>query len=271
MITKLASQLFMQAIMSLIQFGKYFSWELPKKTHLLLSSNPDNGSYSVSTLDSAQLTRGLKFNLEFDVKPWAKWAETQSLPNSLVNFALLNPEIFERGNIINARSYTLFANALNSVKDLASVEGMKMANLIATGAFGDDGEYIGNLFVQFVNNKLDKLITPEKMLTGKFEDVKKDILSNVYKDGNYRADIGSVLTLRFINYVEYYFDKTDDKKASQKAIDRIIEMVKFKDDHSRTLLTEDLIFKMIKTLYAKFPQRMAKMLVDPVIQSKVIL
>lgn len=49
-----ASQLFMQAIMSLIQFGEYISWKLPKKCHLLLSSNPDNGEYSVSGLDPAQ-------------------------------------------------------------------------------------------------------------------------------------------------------------------------------------------------------------------------
>lgn len=48
------SALFMQAIMSLIQFGEYISWKLPKKCHLLLSSNPDDGNYSVSGLDPAQ-------------------------------------------------------------------------------------------------------------------------------------------------------------------------------------------------------------------------
>ena len=50
----MASGLFMQAIMSLIQFGEYISWKLPEKTHLLLTSNEDNGSMNVSSLDSAQ-------------------------------------------------------------------------------------------------------------------------------------------------------------------------------------------------------------------------
>lgn len=48
------TSLFMQAIMSLIQFGEYVSWKLPKKCHLILSSNPDDGEYSVSALDAAQ-------------------------------------------------------------------------------------------------------------------------------------------------------------------------------------------------------------------------
>lgn len=48
------SQLFMQAIMSLTQFGEYISWKLPKKCHLILSSNPDSGDYSVTDLDPAQ-------------------------------------------------------------------------------------------------------------------------------------------------------------------------------------------------------------------------
>ena len=33
-----ATSLFMQAIMSLIQFGEYISWKLPQKTHLILKS-----------------------------------------------------------------------------------------------------------------------------------------------------------------------------------------------------------------------------------------
>ena len=49
-----ATSLFMQAIMSLIQFGEYISWKLPEKTHLILTSNEDNGSMNVTSLDSAQ-------------------------------------------------------------------------------------------------------------------------------------------------------------------------------------------------------------------------
>lgn len=256
--------------MSLIQFGEYISWKLPRKTHLVLSSNPDNGSYSVTTLDPAQKSRLLTFNVEFDVKPFAKWAEVTGMRGELINFALLQPELFDRSDVINARSYTIFANALKSIHDLSTPDALSMANLVAKGAFGDDGEYIGGLFVQFINNKLDKLITPEKMLHGDWEEVCKKLKENVYNGEQYRADIGSVLTLRFINYVENYFNNTSDKDSSDKTIKRIVKMVTYKDDHDRTLLTSDLILKLIKTLHYKFPRRFEKMISIPEIRNIII-
>lgn len=51
-----ASQLFMQATMELINTASYISWKLPENTTVCLSSNPDDGSYSVSSLDNAQKT-----------------------------------------------------------------------------------------------------------------------------------------------------------------------------------------------------------------------
>lgn len=50
----MANPLFMQAIMSLIQFGEYVSWKLPNKCHLLLTSNEDDGSMNLSSTDDAQ-------------------------------------------------------------------------------------------------------------------------------------------------------------------------------------------------------------------------
>ena len=49
-----ANQLIIQAIMELINTGSYMSWKLPKYINIVLTSNPDDGNYSVSTLDNAQ-------------------------------------------------------------------------------------------------------------------------------------------------------------------------------------------------------------------------
>lgn len=49
-----ANSLFMQATMQLLQDGKYISWNLPKNTTVVLSTNPDSGAYAVSSLDPAQ-------------------------------------------------------------------------------------------------------------------------------------------------------------------------------------------------------------------------
>lgn len=51
-----ANPLFMQATMELINTASYMSWSLPKNTSIVLTSNPDDGSYSVSQLDNAQKT-----------------------------------------------------------------------------------------------------------------------------------------------------------------------------------------------------------------------
>lgn len=51
-----ANSLFQQAIMELINTGKYISWSLPEYTNIALSSNFDDGTYQVTSLDSAQLS-----------------------------------------------------------------------------------------------------------------------------------------------------------------------------------------------------------------------
>jgi MoxR-like ATPase len=70
-----ANQLFMQATMELINEGKYISWSLPENTSVVLTTNPDDGEFSVQSLDSAQKTRFINFNLKLDVRDWATWAE----------------------------------------------------------------------------------------------------------------------------------------------------------------------------------------------------
>lgn len=51
-----ANALFMQATMELINEGKYISWSLPKNTSICLTTNPDDGEFSVQSLDPAQKT-----------------------------------------------------------------------------------------------------------------------------------------------------------------------------------------------------------------------
>ena len=45
---------FIQACMELIDRQTYISWSLPKDWHIVLTSNPDNGEYLVSSIDNAQ-------------------------------------------------------------------------------------------------------------------------------------------------------------------------------------------------------------------------
>ena len=138
--------------MSLIQFGEYISWKLPKKAHLLLTSNEDDGSMNVSSLDSAQATRLINFKLDFDYELYAKWMDANHLRSECINFCLLHgSEIFDQSDKINARTYTMFTNAISGLKDLSSTDTLNTIDLIARGCFGNDST-IGALFVTFVNN-----------------------------------------------------------------------------------------------------------------------
>lgn len=257
-----ATSLFMQAIMSLIQFGEYISWKLPDKTHLILTSNEDNGSMNVTSIDSAQQSRLLNFKLNFDYEQYGKWMDRCGLKSEAINFMLFHPEIFDQSDRINARTYTMFTNAISGFKNFDNLETLDNIDLIARGCFGDETK-IGSLFVTFVNNNLDKLMSAEEMLDGDWKDTSKKIKENVTKDGMYRADIASVLTMRLVNYIE--MNEKDLKKAD-KAIKRVEEIV----NHNEILLTEDLIFNLIKKLVNKFPNKCAKMILNPKVKVKVL-
>lgn len=260
-----ASNLFMQAIMGLVQFNEYISWKLPKKTHLLLTSNEDNGAMNVTSLDAAQSSRLINFKLEFDYKQYGKWMDSCHLKSEAINFMLLHNEIFDQSDRVNARTYTMFANAIQGIKDFGNTSALDKVALIAKGCFGDETT-IGNLFVTFVHNNLDKLLSAEDMLGGEWKDTSKKILANVTKNGEYRADIASVLTMRLVNYIEMYAKGATDTKKVDSIVKRVEEII----DYKGTLLTEDLILNLIKKLNAKFRGKCTKLLMNPKVMKNLL-
>lgn len=259
-----ADQRFTQAIMELIDRGEYVSWTLPKGWHIVLTANPDNGDYMVNSVDNAQRTRFISLDLEFDAKVWAKWAESAGIDGRCINFVLIHPEIMNKeGNVqkVNARSLVTFFNTISGLGDFQTKENLAYIHMIASGCFSSKENVVGNLFTMFINNKLDKLIQPDKMLNGDWKVVSKEIRDNVgsQEDGTYRADIASTLTIRFINYL---LDGLEKKKIESKdVVDRVLELVDTKEGED--LLSMDLIFQLVKKLVAKYPQTMQRMLANP--------
>lgn len=256
-----------QATMELIDRGQYVSWSLPPKTTIVLSSNPDNGDYSVSTLDNAQKTRYMSFSVDFDIDVWAKWAEFEGLDSRTINFALSNPEIFKKqGGVqtVNARSYTTFANTIAGFKDFSTRETLSKILNIASGCFTNENNTVGTLFTAFIANKLDKLTSPKEMLLTGWDTLKVELQNCLYDGNNYRADIANVLSTRFLNYVEFYFDQPNCK--SDVVIKRMLDFI----DSDVVLLSEDLIFHLVKNLTTKYPQRTNKLLMNPKVISKLL-
>jgi hypothetical protein len=265
-----ANPLFLQAVMELINTASYISWKLPKNTNILLTSNPDDGSYSVNSLDNAQKTRFVNFNLKLDVNDWASWAEFNGVDSRAINFALLyGDEIFKKHNgiqTINPRAYTTFCKAISGIKDWNDDKSLALVLNISKGCFlNDKDNVVGTLFTTFIAQKLDKLVQPKDMLLQKWETVEPKIYDCVYDGGRFKPEIASILAIRLLNYILFYFSQKGAKEVVVN--DRLLEFV----ENSRKLFSDDLLFHIIKTVIGKYPARTTKLLINSKIRNKVIL
>ncbi len=225
---------FIQAVMELVDRQTYISWSLPKDWHIILTANPDNGDYMVNSIDTAQKTRYITANLKFDVDVWARWAEEAGIDTRCINFLLLNPELVTKES--NSRSITTFFNAISSFEDFE--KSLSMIQMIGEGSVGDT---FASMFTTFINNKLDKLVTPVDLLTHDNEAyILGELRSCLGKDDNYRADIASTLATRLANYAVVY---SKESKVTQKITDRLIRLCT--DDY----FTNDLKYLIIRTIF----------------------
>lgn len=224
---------FLQAVMELIDRQTYISWKLPADWHILLTSNPDNGDYLVNVLDTAQKTRFVSVDLKFDVDCWARWAESQGIDGRCINFLLLHPEMVTEK--CNARSITTFFNSISSYKDFEKELGM--IEQIGEGSVGAE---FSTAFVLFINNRLDRLVSPKVMVTEKeWVKVRDQMVECIGQGGSYRGDIASVLTTRVINYCQLNYK---DSKPSKEVIERLIKL------STEEVLTDDLKYHMVTKL-----------------------
>jgi hypothetical protein len=234
--------------MELIDRQTYISWKLPKDWHIVLTTNPDNGDYNVTSIDVAQKTRFITTNLKFDVECWARWAEQNEIDSRCINFLLMHPETVTQKT--NARSITTFFNSISSLEKFE--DSLPLIQMIGEGSVGAE---FATLFTTFIHNKLDQMVSPKDMLTHtNWEHIKGQMGTAMGKvDGNdYRADIASVLAHRLINYTIHY---SNGNTVDQKIIDRVTNFITDKD-----LFTNDLKYAVVKGIIngnkAKFTKLM---------------
>lgn len=231
---------FIQACMELIDRQEYISWKLPKDWHIFLTSNPDNGEYTVNSIDMAQKTRYVSVEMKFNAKEWAKWAEGEGIDGRCINFMLMyGQEIVDKQDRANPRSLVTFFNAISGIKNFEAE--LPLIRMIGDGSIGAE---VSGMFTAFINQRLDKLITPEYIMETKdFEKVIKAVeecAGHPKKDG-YKPAVASVLTTRLINYSLNYAKNEPIKDAY---IERITDIVK------KDLFGVDLCFNLVKQIYA---------------------
>lgn len=224
---------FTQATMELIDRQSYMGWSLPKGWTIILSSNPDNGNYYVTSMDNAQKTRYISIGLKFNVESWAEWAEKNDVDSRCINFMLQHPEVISGD--VNARSITTFFKAISSLEDFE-----KQSSLIYMLGAGTIGVTAGAIFTQWIVSKQDKMITPKRiLLEGTNAEILTELKSVLYDGNDYRADIASVIANRISNFTIVHVEKGGS--VDQKLISRL-----------EALLTEPGLFNIdLKFIIAK--------------------
>jgi len=225
---------FILAVMELIDRQQYISWTLPKDWHIILTANPDTGEYLVNSIDNAQKTRFISVNLKFDINCWSEWAENAQVDSRCINFLLKHPELVSTNT--NSRSITTF---FNSISSLTSFENsLPLIQMIGEGSVG--GEF-STMFTMFINNRLDKIISPQSILTHENEEyVLNQLKSTIGKDDKYRADLASIISQRIINYSLFY---AKHNKIEKPVIDRLAFLM------NEELFAVDLKYKIVKEIY----------------------
>ena len=225
---------FIQAVMELIDRQEYISWKLPKNWHIILTSNPDNGEYLVNSIDTAQRTRFITANLKFDINCWSVWAEENEIDGRCINFLLKHPELINEK--INARSVTMFFNSISSIESFDNNLGL--IQMIGEGSVGPE---FTTMFTMFINNRLDKMISPDDILFHESEEyVLKTLKGIIGKEDKYRADLASIISTRIVNYSLFYA-KTN--KIGKEMIDRLAFLM------NEDLFAVDLKYSMVKSIY----------------------
>ena len=244
-----ADMRFIQACMELVDRQTYISWTLPKDWHIILTANPDNGDYMVNSTDPAQKTRYITANLKFDIDVWARWAEQNEIDTRCINFLLMHPELVTQET--NARSISTFFNSISSIKKFE--DQLPLVQMIGEGSVGNE---FASMFTTFINNKLDKLVTPREIVLGDEKVVLPQLRECVGSGDNYRADIASLLATRIANFSVAY-SKTDT--VNPKMQQRLIKLC------TLDYLTDDLKYLVVRTIFTGNKQKFNQMMMNPAI------
>jgi hypothetical protein len=243
-----ADHRFMQATMELIDRQEYISWSLPKNWHVILTSNPDNGDYNVTSLDVAQKTRFVSVEVKFDVNVWARWAEAVNIDGRCINFLLMNPELVTQR--VNPRSITTFFNSISSIQKFE--DELPLIQMIGEGSVGPE---FSSMFTMFINNKLDKIISPKDAVTNVNEAYVLGALTSAVGSGDeFRADISSVIATRIVNYCLTHAEK---HAIGAPMIDRLVKLTTDCD-----AFTNDLRYFMVKEIVNGNKVKFAAMMRD---------
>jgi hypothetical protein len=158
----------------------------------------------------------------------------------------MNPEVINKN--VNARSAVMFFNSISSIKSFE--DSLPLIQMVGEGSVGSE---FSSMFTMFINNKLDKIITPQSIVESSEDYVLKTLKDIIGGDTNYRADIATTVSTRLVNYLGKY---ATENKVEKDLIGRIKTLVKSE------IFTTDICFNLVKGIYNADQKKFQLMLLD---------
>lgn len=183
----------MNALMQLTNSQEYDNIKLPEGSRIFSCINPDeDGSYDVSRLDAAQLSRFDVYDFTPTVEEWVEWARTHGVHKAVIDFIVAHPRYLdpytndELVHSVNGKDCAklpdrrAWATAVspfitNGEADniFASYEGL---TIMVQGIAGMVGNGAADLFVEFYSNSKNSL-NPIKIINS--EEITDDIAEKI--------------------------------------------------------------------------------------------
>jgi hypothetical protein len=158
----------------------------------------------------------------------------------------MNPEVITKN--VNARSAVMFFNSIASIKSFDT--NLPLIQMVGEGSVGSE---FSSMFTMFINNKLDKIITPQSIVESSEDYVIKTLKDIIGGDSNYRADIATTVSTRLV----YYLGKdAAENKVEKDLIGRLKALVK------ADIFTTDICFNMVKGIYNCDQKKFQLLLLD---------
>lgn len=205
----------LRGLMQLLQNFEMFSWRMPPKWQIVLTANPADGDYSVTTMDDAMLTRMSHVTMKFDPKVWAGWAAKDGVHPVGIDFVLTYPEVVT-GKRTTPRSLVQVFSKLPA--DLSELR-RNLGRVTTIARSGLDEETV-SAFLAFINDELEFLVGPSDILEAEnFEDVRQRIVdASKGKRGTVRLDRLSTICTRLLLAISGSEYQTPSQKNRKNVI-----------------------------------------------------
>lgn len=244
----------LRGIMQLLQNYELVSWKLPKGWDIILTANPDGGDYSVTPMDNALLTRMMHISMNFNVKDWALWAEQNNIDERGINFVLTYPEV-ANGNRTTPRTLVQFFDSIQHIDDLRG--NIALVQLLADSTL-DENTVVS--FMAFVNQNLEKLITPEEIVNASnFSMQVQKPITEMAGGEPPRIDILATLCTRLVNYL-----CVEDLILGPDELSNVQKFIKME------IIPNDIRMTMLQDMIAGDNASLKMIMVDPEISMMLL-